>query len=45
MELSRPRTTALEVPSPLLVILGILFMDLPVELAGQENGLETIQSA
>lgn len=45
MELSRPLTTAREVLSPLLVMLGILFMDLPVELARQENGLDVIQSA
>lgn len=45
MELSRPPTTAPEVLSPLLVMLGILFMDLPVELARQENGLDVIQSA
>ena len=45
MELSRPLTTAPEVLSPSLVMLGILFMDLLVELARQENGLDVIQSA
>lgn len=45
MELSRPLTTAPEVLSLLLVMLGILFMDLPVELARQENGVDVIQSA